>query len=202
MLDPLEKEIDEIRKNVDFDELLSLAKAAIIFFMKERLYLPVEPKGFYAATFVTLTRFGQLRGCIGSLKPYRDIREDVVSNAVGAAFQDPRFPPLGENEFEGLELEVSVLTDLVPFSGSNDDFKKYIDEEKPGVVIERGMFRATFLPDVWHELPNVNEFLEHLSMKAGMPPNGWMMSNKYVYKTLIKKKPWHEIDEKPFLKNL
>lgn len=127
------------------------------------------------AAFVTLhTRSGALRGCIGSLVGHRPLVDDVRANALAAAFEDPRFPPLTEAELPDVVIEVSVLTSPEPLAYA--DAAGLVRSLRPGVhgvVIELGWHRATFLPQVWDQLPNTEEFLAHLCYKAGLPANAW-----------------------------
>ena len=127
------------------------------------------------ASFVTLhQRSGALRGCIGSLVARRSLIEDVQANAKAAAFQDPRFPPLQEEELDDVVIEVSVLSAPAPLA--YDGPEELIEKLRPnvdGVVLERGWHRATFLPQVWEQLPEPEKFLAHLCHKAGLPPDAW-----------------------------
>lgn len=126
------------------------------------------------ATFVTLTRLGQLRGCIGTLEACRALQEDVRANAVSAAFRDPRFQPLSESEFADTRVEVSLLSLQTPIMF--DDEEDALAQLRPGIdglVLEYGLQRGTFLPQVWEQLPNPAEFLAHLKTKAGLPPRFW-----------------------------
>lgn len=123
-----------------------------------------------AATFVTLTKEGQLRGCIGSLQAHRALVEDVRHNARAAAFHDPRFPPVREEELKDLDIEVSVLTEPVQVNfDSEESLFAQIRPGIDGVVIESGFHRATFLPQVWEQLPTHNVFFRQLLAKAGLP---------------------------------
>ncbi len=127
------------------------------------------------AAFVTLhTRSGNLRGCIGTLEAHRTLVEDVQDNAQAAAFRDPRFPPVSAAELSNLVVEVSVLTPPEPlaFDGPTDLIRK-LRPNVDGVLIGRGWNRATFLPQVWEQLPDPEEFLAHLCNKAGLPANAW-----------------------------
>lgn len=124
------------------------------------------------ATFVTLTKHGNLRGCIGSIIAHRPLIEDLISNAQSAAFRDPRFPPLSPEELHEIDIEVSLLTPprLVEYSDIEDLQKKirpYID----GVILRLGEHQATFLPQVWDELDEFEEFFVHLGLKAGIGSN-------------------------------
>lgn len=130
------------------------------------------------ATFVTLTLGGKLRGCIGSLEARRALGEDVVANALSAAFRDPRFPPLTVAEFAEVELEVAELSAPQPLweVGLAPAERVALDMLRPrvdGVVIRYGDRRATFLPQVWDQLPDPTEFMANLKAKAGLPPDFW-----------------------------
>lgn len=126
------------------------------------------------AAFVTLTLDGQLRGCIGSLHAHRPLAEDVQRHAVDAAFDDPRFPPLTDLEFPHLRIEISVLSEPQPLHYTDpQDLLRKLRPGIDGVVLERGWNRATFLPQVWEQLPDPATFLGHLCQKAGLPTNAW-----------------------------
>ena len=116
----------------------------------------------------------RLRGCIGSLEARRPLVEDVRENAIAAALHDPRFSPVKAAELDNLVVEVSVLTAPQPldFDGPDDLLRK-LRPNIDGVLIERGWNRATFLPQVWEQLPSPEDFLGNLCYKAGLPPNAW-----------------------------
>ncbi len=125
-----------------------------------------------AATFVTLTLHGQLRGCIGSLEAHRSLYDDVTHNAHAAAFGDPRFPPLAADELPAVCVEVSVLTPPQPLEFSSEaDALLRLRPGIDGVIIQYGTQRATFLPQVWEQLPEPHDFMAHLKRKAGLPAN-------------------------------
>ena len=127
-----------------------------------------------AATFVTLTRHGQLRGCIGSLEAHRSLYDDVTRNARSAAFDDPRFPRLEADEFSSVRIEVSVLTAPQPLQFSSEaDALLRLRPGIDGVIIQYGTRRATLLPQVWRQLPEPHKFLAHLKQKAGLPTDLW-----------------------------
>ena len=126
------------------------------------------------ATFVTLTRDGRLRGCIGSLEAWRPLAEDVRANAVAAAFRDPRFPKLRADELVGVRIEVSVLGPTHPMAFQDEpDLLRQLNPHVDGVVLVAGGHRATFLPQVWEQLPDPLTFLRHLKRKAGLPEQYW-----------------------------
>jgi AmmeMemoRadiSam system protein A len=119
--------------------------------------------------FVTLTEHGELRGCIGTIMPVSSLVQAVASNALSAAFNDPRFEPVEEAEFGDLCIEISLLSvpaELV-FS-SLVDLESKLAATRPGVILQRGIHQATFLPQVWEQLPDVHGFLEALCHKAGL----------------------------------
>ena len=140
---------------------------------------PEENLGAPGATFVTLHLDGRLRGCIGSLEATRPLGEDVVANAVAAAFEDPRFPPLTAEELERVDLEVSELTEPVPMwepGRAAFDEAGVLGRLRPGidgVVLKFGARRATYLPQVWEQIHSPAEFMESLKAKAGLPPAFW-----------------------------
>ncbi len=126
------------------------------------------------ASFVTLKINEQLRGCIGMLKATRPLVEDVAENAYAAAFEDPRFPPLAETEFEDLQYHISILNPAEAMTfDSETDLLQQLRPGIDGLILEDRGRRATFLPSVWDSLPGPAEFLQHLKQKAGLPANYW-----------------------------
>ncbi|MEA1989064.1 MAG: AmmeMemoRadiSam system protein A [Pseudomonadota bacterium] len=123
-----------------------------------------------AATFVTLNKKVELRGCIGSIQAYRTLAEDVYSNAYSAAFRDPRFKPLAEYELTDLDIEISVLTPPEPIEKcfTKSTLLDGLEPYKDGLIISDGINRATFLPSVWEQLPDKEMFVNHLMRKAGI----------------------------------
>lgn len=126
------------------------------------------------ATFVTLTKHGVLRGCIGSLEAHRSLRDDVAANAVNAAVHDPRFPALTVPELGETHIEVSVLSapEPLPFANHADAVAR-LRPRVDGVILQYGNHRGTFLPQVWEQLPHAADFLAHLVRKAGLPAGWW-----------------------------
>lgn len=123
------------------------------------------------ASFITLHHHGRLRGCIGNLAATRPLAEDVAHNAYAAAFRDPRFEPLGPEEFLDLHVEISLLSPLEPLRVDSE--AALLAEVEPGLdglVVECGHRRATFLPKVWEALPEPHRFLAELKKKAGLAP--------------------------------
>ncbi len=126
------------------------------------------------ASFVTLKKNGDLRGCIGSLEATRPLVEDVAHNAFAAAFRDPRFSRVGPEEFLDLHIHISVLSRPEPITfGSQQEL---IDQLRPGIdglILTEGNRRGTFLPSVWENIPERNNFLQQLKRKAGLDPGYW-----------------------------
>lgn len=125
-------------------------------------------------TFVTLTIGGNLRGCIGHIIPRETLIEGVKENAINAAFRDPRFPPLSKEEFDKIDIEVSILTypEELPYKDPQDLLNK-LRPGIDGVIIKKGFYESTFLPQVWEQLQNKEDFLSHLCMKAGLSADAW-----------------------------
>ncbi len=125
-------------------------------------------------TFVTLKIDNQLRGCIGSLSASAPIAEGVCVNALNAALHDPRFSPLGKKELEAVHIEVSVLSEPVALAYTDaEDLLARLRPGLDGVIINSGFASATFLPQVWDQLPQPEPFLSHLCVKAGLPADQW-----------------------------
>ncbi|MBW8370565.1 MAG: AmmeMemoRadiSam system protein B [Thiobacillus sp.] len=156
--------------------LLKLARNEIASRLGQAAAKPVQAAWLQepGASFVTLTRQGELRGCIGTLEAHRSLEIDVRENAVAAAFRDPRFMPLTREEFEEIRVEVSLLSPTEPIEVKGEaaalaTLRPNID----GVVFEYGHYRSTFLPQVWEQLPEPAEFLAHLKRKAGLSMDFW-----------------------------
>lgn len=127
-----------------------------------------------AACFVTLTQHGQLRGCIGSLEAHRSLLADLKANALAAALHDPRFMPLTAAELDDTRIEISLLTP--PLAMHFCDEADALSQLRPGVdgvIFEFGRFRSTFLPQVWEQLPQPQQFMAQLKRKAGLPADFW-----------------------------
>jgi AmmeMemoRadiSam system protein A len=125
-------------------------------------------------TFVTLKIRNQLRGCMGCLTPSETILEGIRRNAINAAFKDPRFPALTAPELAEAEIEISILTNPQDLEYSDGpDLLKKLRPKIDGAIISKGMARATFLPQVWEQLPRTEDFLAHLCRKAGLAADEW-----------------------------
>lgn len=144
------------------------------------------------ATFVTLRALGNLRGCVGSIRAYRPLLDDVRSNARGAAFSDTRFPPVEAWEYRDISMEVSLLSPCEPCEfGCEEEALAQLRPGIDGIVFEYRERRSTFLPQVWEQLPDSWDFLAQLKRKAGLSPSFWDTDVKLWRYTVMK---WCERD--------
>ncbi|MEO8158406.1 MAG: AmmeMemoRadiSam system protein B [Betaproteobacteria bacterium] len=162
--------------SIDGETLIALARAAIC--SQFGLHFSVNGDASFlqqpGATFVTLKRAGQLRGCIGSLNAHRSLIDDVEANARAAAFRDPRFSLLRFEELSAIRIEVSLLCPPQPlaFRDEADAFSQ-LRPGIDGIVLEYVGHRGTFLPQVWETLPEPSSFLAALKRKAGLAADFW-----------------------------
>lgn len=127
-----------------------------------------------AASFVTLTEHGELRGCIGALEAYQPLILDVREHAVAAALNDFRFPPVQSDDLPFIHIEISRLTKPESLSyAMPPDLPGCLQKGIDGVILKDGFRRATFLPQVWEQLPDPGDFLSHLCSKMGAPADLW-----------------------------
>lgn len=166
-------------------KLTEIARKSILsVFIGGDFYPDEKTKEKYSkigATFVTLTENGELRGCIGSLEAYEPIWEDVKDNAISAAFDDSRFSPITKEEFDKIKIEVSVLSAPKKINfNSQDELLDKLDE-KFGVILKKDNFNSTFLPQVWEEIKDKKEFMEQLSLKAGLDREAWKNAEIWFY---------------------
>jgi AmmeMemoRadiSam system protein A len=142
------------------------------------------------ATFVTLTQAGRLRGCVGTVAAHRPLIEDVRHNARSAALEDSRFSPLTAAELPLIRIEVSLLSPLEPLDyGSEQQAAASLQPGRDGVLLEYGICRATFLPQVWQQIPSPEDFLRDLKRKAGLSSDFWDPSIRLWHYTVTK---WSE----------
>ncbi len=168
-------------------ETLGLAHASIEQLAQDNPWLQDK-----AACFVTLTQNGQLRGCIGTLEAHRSLLEDIKHNANAAAFHDTRFSPLSSEELALIEIEVSLLSAMQPLNFSDEaDALAQLRPGSDGILLEYGQHRSTFLPQVWQQLPDTKDFIEHLKNKAGLAADFWTDEIKLSRYTVDK---WKESD--------
>jgi AmmeMemoRadiSam system protein A len=164
----------------DRQVLLSLARLAIEQSVRHGRLLDVDledpspPCREPRACFVTLTKQGELRGCIGTLVAREPLVRAVMDNARSAALNDTRFPPVVPEELSEIDVHISVLTEPRPLVfASPRDLLDQLRPDRDGVVFRHGGKTATFLPQVWEQIPDKVTFLERLCLKAGLPPSVW-----------------------------
>ena len=150
------------------------------------LQLLTEKLNTSAAVFITLTRGGELRGCVGSLQAVDPLAQAVANSAFNAAFGDRRFPSLRADELDAIRIEISVLSEMEPIEAESR--QALLDALQPGVdglLLEDRGYRSTFLPKVWDSLASPAEFLEHLCLKAGLGARYWSDTIRFHrYRTL------------------
>lgn len=126
------------------------------------------------ACFVTLRWLQELRGCMGSLEAKQPLIVDVSNNAFSAAYRDPRFPPLTEQELENIDIHISILGPLEPLICANNvELVQRVIPFQDGILLSDERRRGTFLPSVWESLPDPEKFIQQLKLKAGMPSDYW-----------------------------
>ena len=179
--------------------LLRLAREAMECGVRGKKLSPLDKASLtpnlleQGASFVTLTVHGELRGCIGTLEAYQPLVDDVCEHAVAAALEDPRFPPVRENELDRIHIEVSRLTPPVALEYSDSqDLSSKLRPHMDGVILKSDFRRATFLPQVWEKLPHAEEFLDHLCAKMGARPNLWRTTKLQVY--IYQVEEFHEMN--------
>jgi uncharacterized protein len=149
---------------------------------KEKIPVPADAAlQRESGTFVTLKLGGQLRGCIGNLEPAGSIYNGVRRNAINAAFDDYRFSPLTLDELERVHIDISILTPAshLMYRDGHDLIRK-LRPGIDGVILRHGSAGATFLPQVWEQLPQPEQFLGHLCRKAGLPERTWCDSHPEI----------------------
>jgi uncharacterized protein len=160
--------------------LLRVARESIRFRLAHEMPMPIDEMTYppelrvRRATFVTLHLDGEFVGCIGTIQPRESIVANVAHNARAAAFEDPRSPGVRASDVDRLDIQISLLSPLEPMRFSSE--VDLISQLRPGVdglVLEEHFHRGTFLPSVWESLPEPVNFLNHLKMKAGLPPDYW-----------------------------
>ena len=170
-----EGEKNEYIKQFYTDLVINICKESINAGLENKKYSPENYPCVleeYGASFITIELNGDLRGCIGSIIAHRPLIQDLIKNAHSAAFADPRFFPLTQDEFQNIKISVSLLTKPQKMSFENEaDLLWQIKPYEDGLIIREGAKQGVFLPVVWEELPDKQEFLNHLKLKAGLDRN-------------------------------
>ncbi len=173
----------------DRNYLLTLARKALNSAVTEgntieAEYVP-EFSRQYCGCFVTLTIDGRLRGCIGYIEGIKPLYQAVVDNARNSALGDPRFPNVVPDELDRITVELSILSrpSALEYSDEHDLLAQIISGED-GLILQKGYRQSTFLPQVWDNLPDKVQFLEHLAMKAGLSKDDWKTASYRRYKAI------------------
>jgi len=160
--------------------LINLARESLAYYFKTGRVLTVASAAVPASctedrgVFVTLTKAGSLRGCIGYILPHGPLYQSVIDNALNAALDDPRFPPVAADELQELKIEISILS--LPEELKVNSPSEFLARLKPGVdgvILRQGLSQATYLPQVWQEFKASAAFLDSLCLKAGLAPGCW-----------------------------
>jgi AmmeMemoRadiSam system protein A len=140
--------------------------------IKDEMILKYPDLSTKKASFVTLNLHGKLRGCIGSLMAKSTLFDDLVSHAISAGFEDSRFNPISINEFINIELEISLLSKPKEiFYEDINELKSQIEIGIDGVIMKQSSHTATFLPQIWEQIPSFDEFFQHLCHIAKLDVN-------------------------------
>ncbi len=170
--------------------LLRLARACIAGKLKgknldEQMILEGISDAFLEqkrGVFVTLHKKGNLRGCIGNIEPVKTLVQGVKENAVFAAFKDSRFALMTLDELPLIDIEISILSKPEKIVYQNyRELLSHLTPGKDGVILEKNHHHATFLPQVWEQLPKPEAFLNHLCLKAGLAGNEWEKSKLIIH---------------------
>ena len=169
--------------------LLKLARRAIQKYFEDEGILKIDEDDLpqilkeKRGTFVTLWKNNKLRGCIGNLENEKPIYQSVMDNCLASALFDTRFTPLKYDELNDIKIEISILSELkkLPDFTSSDSFLEYLDKYKPGLLIKKGGYQATFLPQVWDNLTSAESFISHLCEKAGLDKDEWKNMKLEIY---------------------
>ncbi len=158
-----------------------LAKYSIEYYLNKNIIPDIKEtevvKDFLRtrACFATLYVNEKLRGCIGDCEAYEPLYKNIIRNSVRAATIDYRFESITLSDLPNLKIAVSVLTTPQEYKPENkEELLKFLEKEKPGLILEKESKRALFLPQVWEEIPDPYELLSHLCLKAGLASDSWM----------------------------
>ncbi len=193
-LSPLEQEVENLHYFAKHygTKLMQIAETALSLAVKDGRRFEPSRRDFddilfnKGAAFVTLTENGNLRGCIGTLLPKEAVALDIAANTYAAAVEDSRFDPVTADELPNLKISISLLTGYEPVTyASEEDLLNQLQPGVDGLVIRDGDRQALFLPSVWAQLPDKQEFLNNLKLKAGFSPSFWSNQIKaYRFRTV------------------
>ncbi len=172
--------------------ILKVARESIQHYLSTGHQLAIDLEQFperlklHRATFVTLKKYAQLRGCIGHLEACSPLIVDVATNSLSAAINDYRFPAVTLEELDSLTISVSILT--LPKDLQVNCESELLNQLSPGidgVILQYQSHQATFLPSVWESLSKPEEFIQQLKVKAELATDFWSPSMRFkVYRTV------------------
>ncbi len=173
------------------NELIKAARSSIELYLRnphfDKKLILNNLKKFkeHNGLFITLKYYktNELRGCVGVTTQDREVKQNIVHTALAAAFDDPRFLSITLQELNNIIIELSILSDLVKFSGNKAEIIKNIKIGRDGLIIKYGIYSGLLLPIVAVEQKwNIIEFLENVCLKAGLDKNYWYYPNINLYK--------------------
>ncbi len=178
-----------IMNKKDKKYLLKIARRAIQKYFQDEGVFQIEedelPQSLKEknGTFVTIWKNNELRGCIGNLESEKPIYQSVIDNCIASALLDPRFTALKNDELNDIKIEISILSELkkLPNFTDHNSFLKYLNKYKPGLLIKKETYQATFLPQVWEDLNSAELFISHLCEKAGLEKDEWKKMDLEIY---------------------
>jgi len=165
---------------------VKLARKAIETYLAENKVIKDRYSGVFEqkrGVFTTLTKHGELRGCIGFPYPIKRLDEAIIESAIAAATDDPRFPPVKLDEMNEIIVEVTILTPPEKLEVKRVELPKHIEIGRHGLMVKKGLFSGLLLPQVAVEYGfDAEEFLSQTCMKAGLPPDCWLVEDTEVYR--------------------
>ncbi|WP_457549863.1 TIGR00296 family protein [Archaeoglobus sp.] len=168
---------------------VKLARKAIEVYLSERRVIEDRLHGIFEenrGVFTTLTKHGELRGCIGFPYPVKRLDEAIIESAIAAATDDPRFPPVSLNEMDEIVVEVTVLTPPEKIEVKPTELPKHIEIGRHGLMVKYGFYSGLLLPQVAVEYNmDAEEFLSQTCLKAGLPPDCWFYAEVYRFEGQI-----------------
>ncbi len=186
----------------DGEKAVKLARKAIEVYLDTRKIIHDRLDGVFSekrGVFTTLTKHGELRGCIGFPYPMKRLDVAIIESAIAAAIDDPRFPPVRLNEMNEIIVEVTVLTPPEKIDAKPKDLPNYIEIGRHGLIVKMGPFSGLLLPQVAVEYNfDPEEFLSQTCMKAGLPPDCWLTGAeiyRFEGQVFKEKKPRGEVIE-------
>ncbi len=168
---------------------VKLARRAIEVYLSEKKVIDERLPGVFKekrGVFTTLTKHGELRGCIGFPYPVKRLDEAIIESAISAATQDPRFSPVSLDEMDEIVVEVTILTSPEKLNVKPIEIPKHIKIGKHGLIVKHGLYSGLLLPQVAVEYNmDAEEFLSQTCLKAGLPPDCWFYSEVYRFEGQI-----------------